>query len=146
MKVIQPLNYINYEKKKAIKLLQDKFNWTKYKYKHYESRFTRFYEGYWLLKKFGYDKRKAHYSSLILSNQLERSKVIEDLKIDPMDKDEIVKESQFVCSKLNISLEELERIFNGKNKSFRDYKSHFKIINFFTKVFQVLKIEKRVIQ
>ena len=146
VKVLQPLNYIDYNKHEAINILKNEYDWESYSHKHYESRFTKFYEGYWLLKKFGYDKRKAHYSSLILSNQLERSKVIEDLKIDPLDKDEIVKESQFVCSKLNISLEELERIFNGKNKSFRDYKSHFKIINFFTKVFQVLKIEKRVIQ
>ncbi|MDB9978965.1 N-acetyl sugar amidotransferase [Candidatus Pelagibacter sp.] len=146
VKVLQPLNYIDYNKQEAISTLSNEYDWEPYSHKHYESRFTKFYEGYWLLKKFGFDKRKAHYSSLILSNQLERSKVIEDLKVDPLDKEEIKKESQFICSKLNISLEELEKIFNGKNKSFRDYKSHFKVINFFTKVFQVLKIEKRVIQ
>ena len=63
---------IKYIKSEAIDLLQRKFDWKEYSHKHYESRFTKFYEGYWLLNKFGYDKRKAHYSSLILTDQMTR--------------------------------------------------------------------------
>ena len=55
MKVIQPLNYIKYIKSDAITFLEEKFDWEQYSHKHYESRFTKFYEGYWLLNKFGYD-------------------------------------------------------------------------------------------
>lgn len=146
LKVLQPLNFINYNKENAINLLNKEYNWESYSHKHYESRFTKFYEGYWLLKKFGYDKRKAHYSSLILSKQMRRDDAIEKLKKDPVSPDEIQQEFQFIANKLNISTEELKNFFNGSNKSFRDYKSHFKIINFFTKILQILKIEKRIIQ
>lgn len=146
LKVLQPLNYIHYNKETAINLLKEEYKWESYTHKHYESRFTKFYEGYWLLKKFGYDKRKAHYSSLILSKQMKREDAIEQIDKDPLDQDEVKKEFQFIASKLNISLEELQEIFEGENKSFRDYKSHFKIINFFTKILQFLKIEKRIIQ
>ena len=86
MKVIQPLNFIKYNKNTAINLLQKRFDWNKYKYKHYESRFTRFYEGYWLLEKFGYDKRKAHLSSLVITNQMTREEALDELKIKPYSK------------------------------------------------------------
>ena len=57
-------------KEEAMQELVDRFGWQKYAHKHYESRFTRFYEGYWLPTKFGYDKRRAHFSSLILTEQM----------------------------------------------------------------------------
>ncbi len=146
IKVLQPLNYINYNKKNAIDLLKKEYEWEEYSHKHYESRFTKFYEGYWLLKKFGFDKRKAHYSSLILSKQMKREDALKRLNYDPINNNEIKKELQYVANKLNISQSELESFFKGKNKSFRDYKSNFKIINFFTKILKILGIEKRVIQ
>ena len=146
LRVLQPLNYINYKKIEAINLLKREYNWEAYSHKHYESRFTKFYEGYWLLKKFKYDKRKAHYSSLILSNQMSREEAIEKIKLDPINKEDIKQEFQFVANKLNISVQELEELFKGQNKSFRDYKSHYPIINFFTKILQLLRIEKRLIQ
>lgn len=144
--VLQPLNYIQYNKNEAIKVLKNNYNWETYSHKHYESRFTKFYEGYWLLKKFGYDKRKAHFSSLILSNQMSREMALNKLQSDPLSETEIKREFEYISNKLNITTEQLNIFFNGKNKSFRDYKSHFKLINFFTKVLQFLKIEKRVIQ
>lgn len=145
MKVIQPLNYINFEKKKAMKLLQDKFNWTKYKYKHYESRFTRFYEGYWLLEKFGYDKRKAHLSSLILTNQMTRDEAIDELKIKPYTEEEKIDDFNYISKKLGITIDNLHELFNSKNKSFKDYKSNYQIIQFFVMVSRILKIERRLI-
>lgn len=146
IKVFQPLNYINYNKKDAINSLKDEYDWEEYSHKHYESRFTKFYEGYWLLKKFGFDKRKAHYSSLILSKQMTRDEALKKLNDDPIDNNDVKKELQYVANKLNINESELEAFFNGNNKSFRNYKSHFKIINFFTKILKILGIEKRVIQ
>lgn len=146
LKVLQPLNYIHYNKEEAINVLKKEYNWEAYSHKHYESRFTKFYEGYWLLKKFKYDKRKAHYSSLILSNQMTRDEAIARIKTDPLNNDQLKQEFQFVANKLNISVEELNELFNGKNKSFRDYKSHYFIINFFTKILQFLRLERRVIQ
>ena len=68
---------------------------TEYSHKHYESRFTKFCEGYWLIKNH-FDKRKAHYSSLILSNQMSRDEALERLG-DPIDKAETQKDLEFVA-------------------------------------------------
>ncbi len=146
IKVFQPLNYINYNKKDAMDILQKKYDWQPYSHKHYESRFTKFYEGYWLLNKFGYDKRKAHFSSLILNGQMTREEALDKLITSPLSEEEIKVEKNFVANKLNISLNELEEFFKGENKSFKNYKSHYNIINFFTKIVKLLGIEKRVIQ
>ncbi len=145
MKVIQPLNFIKYIKNDAISFLENKFNWRQYSHKHYESRFTKFYEGYWLLNKFGYDKRKAHYSSLILTDQMTREEALNKLQKPPYE-EEIEDDFEYVSNKLEISVQNLKDLMSQKNKSFRDYKSNFELINFFTKILRLLKIEKRIIQ
>jgi len=145
MKVIQPLNYIKYIKKDAIKFLEDEFNWEQYSHKHYESRFTKFYEGYWLLNKFGFDKRKAHYSSLILTGQMTRDGALIELQNPPYS-EEIEDDFEYVANKLEISVNDLKNLMKQKNKTFRDYKSNYNLINFFTKILRLLKIEKRIIQ
>ena len=63
-----------------MQFLVDEFGYQKYPQKHFESRFTRFYESYWLPKKFGFDTRKVQYSSLILTNQMTREDALEKLK------------------------------------------------------------------
>ena len=145
MRVIQPLNYIKYIKEDAIKLLKQKFAWEEYSHKHYESRFTKFYEGYWLLNKFGYDKRKAHFSSLILTNQMKREIALEKLSKPPFT-EEIDDDKEYISNKLEITKEELNFLFKQKNKSFKDFKSNYYLINFFTNVSRILRLEKRVIR
>ena len=76
VRVVKPLNYVPYIKEEAMQELVDRFGWQRYAHKHYESRFTRFYEGYWLPTKFGYDKRRAHFSSLILTGQMTRDEAL----------------------------------------------------------------------
>jgi len=61
MKVFKLLNYVPFIKKDAEKLLNEKFGWESFQHKHHESRFTRFYEDYWLPRRFGFDKRRAHF-------------------------------------------------------------------------------------
>ena len=146
IKVIQPLNMIKYIKSEAIDLLQRKFDWKEYSHKHYESRFTKFYEGYWLLKKFGYDKRKAHFSSLILTGQMKREDALNKLSKPPFDQKEIDKEFNYVCKKLDISEGELTTIMYEKNKSFKNYKSSYYIIQFFVKLLRFLGMENRLIR
>ena len=146
MQVFNPLNFITYVKSDAEVELNKFCGWKKFKHKHHESRFTRFFEDYWLPNKFGFDKRKAHFSSLILNDQMTREEAIAKLQKDPLTDVEIIEEKNFVANKLNISLDELENYFNGKNKSFRNYNSHFPIINFFTKLLTFIGKEKRVIQ
>lgn len=144
VKIIYPLNYINYDKKKAESILEEKFQWQKYPKKHHESRFTAFYENYWSLERFGHDRRKLIYSGMILSNQMNRSEALKLLKNKPLDDLSLNKEINYVCNKLDISRSELNNFFNLKRKSFHDYKSNFFLINFFTKILNFLNVEKRI--
>jgi N-acetyl sugar amidotransferase len=146
IKVIQPLNEIEFNKEKSIELLQNKYGWIKYENKHYESRFTKFYEGYWLLKKFGFDKRKAHLSSLILTNQIKRDEALKILSNNPINEIDAKNEFNFVCKKLEISENELNNIMESKNKKFSDYKSNYQLIQFFVKICRFLRIENRLIR
>ncbi len=123
IKVIKPLNYLPYVKQDAIRLLSDQFGWQSYPQKHFESRFTKFYEGYWLPKRFGYDTRRVQFSSLIVTNQMKREDALEKLKHSPFDEGTVKHEFEFVATKLGIPVEELETYLNAAIKTHRDYKS-----------------------
>ncbi len=126
VKVIKPLNYFHYKKDHAIKILSEKYNWKSYKQKHFESRFTQFYEGYWLPKRFNFDVRRCQFTSLILNNQMTRIEALEILKTPPIDDDKLKKEIDFVCNKLQISIEELSIFESLPKKFYWDYKNnHF---------------------
>lgn len=144
VKLYYPLNYINYDKSSAINTLKIKFGWQEYPQKHHESKFTAFFENYWSIKRFGHDRRKLHYSSMILSNQMLRHEAIKKLEHEPINDLELKKEISFVCSKLDITETKLEEYFNLEKKNFKDYKSNFVWINFFTKILNLLNLEKRV--
>ena len=121
--VVRPLNYISYIKQDAIRLLVEKFGWQPYPQKHFESRFTRFYEGYWLLKKFGYDTRRVQFSSLIVTGQMTREEALTKLAQPPYDKSTIAQDFEYVATKLGIAVAELQGYMDAPNKTFRDYKS-----------------------
>lgn len=144
MKIIKPLNFVPYIKSDAENLLEKKFGWEKFQHKHHESRFTRFYEDYWLPRKFGFDKRKAHFSSLILTNQMTREEALERLKHPELDEQTLKNEFEFVANKLGLEVNELLDLFNGENKTFRDYKNNRALIQFGAKILQILGLEKRL--
>jgi N-acetyl sugar amidotransferase len=121
MKIIQPLNLIPYVKDEAIKELHDRFGWVRYKNKHFENIFTRFYEGYWLPNKFGFDKRRAHFSSLILTGQLKREDALEILKQPPYPVEEAMQDMEFISNKLGITKAEFKELMKGENKTYRAY-------------------------
>lgn len=123
IKVLRPLNSINFDKAMAIKLLVDKFDWQPYPQKHFESRFTRFYEGYWLPKKFGFDTRKVQFSSLIVTGQMTRTEALEKLKLPTLDEATVRQEFEYVANKLGISSDELQGYLDAPNKSYHDYRS-----------------------
>lgn len=143
MKIIKPLDLIPYNKEEAIKELHDRFGWERYKNKHFENTFTRFYEGYWLPEKFGFDKRRAHFSSLILTQQLKREDALEILKAPPYPIDEAMQDMEFVASKLGLTKVEFEEMMHGENKTYRDYKSSLKLISLAIKVAQKVGMETR---
>lgn len=146
VRVVKPLDYVSYIKEDAMQLLVDQFGWQRYPQKHFESRFTKFYEGYWLPKKFGYDKRRVQFSSLILTKQMTREEALKRLKEPPYDESALVHDFEYVATKLGISVQELQSYMDAPNKSYRDYKSQINTFLIGTKVMTALGMEKRVIR
>lgn len=119
---VRILNYVDYSKEKAMRVLQDELGWKYYGGKHYESIFTRFFQGYVLPTKFGVDKRKAHLSTLICSGQITRDEALEELKNDPYPSEKMLAEDKdFVLKKLDLTESDFEDIMNLPIKDFSDY-------------------------
>jgi len=141
IRVVTPLNYLPYHKADAMHLLQEKLGWQPYPQKHFESRFTRFYEGFWLPKKFGYDVRRVQYSSLILTGQMTRTEAIERLKQPALDPDIARQEFDYVAAKLGITREELQGCMDLPNRTYRDYQSQDSIYRMGARVMRALGLE-----
>lgn len=144
MEVFKPLNLVPYIKKDAEQLLQEKFGWEPFQHKHHESRFTRFYEDYWLPRKFGYQKRKAHFSSLILTGQMTREEALERVSKPELSEEFLQKEFEYVANKLDMSVSDLEKIFEGENKTYKNYKNKMGLIKMGAQIMQKLGLEKRL--
>ena len=141
-KLIRPLDFVSYNKEEAMQLLIDQFGWQKYPQKHFESRFTKFYESYWLPKKFGFDTRKVQYSSLILTGQMSREEALEKLSQPAYDEETICQDFEYIATKLGISVEELQGYMDAPNKSYKDYKSQESIYQIGAKFMRALGLEK----
>lgn len=146
IKVVKPLNYVPYIKEEAIQLLVDRFGWQRYPQKHFESRFTKFFEGYWLHEKFGFDERKVQFSSLILTNQMTRDEALEELAKPAYDVDTIVHDFEYIATKLGITVDELQQYMDMPNKSYRDYKSQMNTFLLGGKILSALGVERRVVR
>ena len=137
IRIIKPLNYVPYIKEEAMTILKSQLNWRDYGGKHCESRYTKFFQRYYLPEKFGYDKRKAHLSSLIVSGQIEKSEALEEMGKPLYEPSELQEDIEFICKKNGFSEEEFDRILNLPNKTFRDYPSNYrfkKLISFAKRV------------
>jgi N-acetyl sugar amidotransferase len=141
IQVVTPLNYLPYHKADAMRLLQEKYGWQPYPQKHFESRFTRFYEGFWLPTKFGYDVRRVQYSSLILTGQMTRAEAIERLKQPPLDPEIARQEFDYVATKIGITSEELRRYLEQPNRTYRDFKSQENVYKIGARVMRMLGME-----
>ena len=146
VRVVKPLNYFPYLKEQAMQELADRFGWQKYAHKHYESRFTRFYEGYWLPKKFGYDKRRAHFSSLILTKQLTREEALKRIAQPAYDEELMAQDFEYIATKLDLTVEDLRAIMKGSNKTYRDYKNRMGLIELGTNVLRALGLQKMIVR
>ena len=143
MKRVAPLNYIEYDKAKVKQFLQDEFGWVAYENKHYENVFTRFYEGYYLPHKFGYDKRRVYFSNEVLAGTMTREEALQELAKQPYDAEQMMKDKAFIAEKLEISVEEFDALIEGENKTFKDYKNSFWMISLGTVVLRKLGVEKK---
>lgn len=143
MRRFYPLDYVVYDKEKAMQLLHEKYGWTSYKEKHYENVFTRFFEGYYLPHKFGFDTRKDVYSTQILAGTMTREEALRLLKTDPYDHDQMEEDKAYIAKKLGITTEEFNTIIEGENKTPLDYKNSYRIIRLAIRLARLLGVESR---
>ncbi len=144
IQVIKPLNFQPYIKKEAMDFLQKEYNWKPYPQKHFESRFTKFYEGYWLPEKFGFDTRKVQYSSLILTNQMTREEALKKLEKPAYDVETITHEFEYIATKLGITVGELQNYMDAPNKTHKDYKNQESLFNLGAKILKYFGVERSV--
>jgi N-acetyl sugar amidotransferase len=143
MKVHHPLNLVPYVKKDAEDELESRFGWQRFQHKHHESRFTRFYEDYWLPRRFGYEKRRAHFSSLIMTGQMSRDQALDRISRPEMDEHFLKQEFEYVAHKLGLTVNELQQLFASPKKTYRDYKNKRDLIGFGANLMRKLGLEKR---
>ena len=144
VKVLKPLDHLPYSKEIAINTLSNEYGWRAYPQKHFESRFTKFFEGYWLPTRFGYDTRKVQFSSLILTGQMTRDEALERLKAPAYDPETIHDEFSYIAKKLGISVEDLRRYHAMPLKSYKDYRNQEAIFNLGAKILRAIGIERSI--
>lgn len=143
MQIHHPLNSVPYIKKEAEETLKANYGWQAFKHKHHESRFTRFFEDYWLPRRYGYEKRRAHFSSLIMTDQMSRSDALTRISGPEMSENFLTQEFEFVAHKLGFSVDELENLFRSPKKTYRDYKNKRWLIALGTRLLRYFGPEKR---
>ena len=143
MRRAYPLDYVVYNKAEAEDLLHEKYGWTKYENKHYENVFTRFFEGYYLPHKFGFDTRKNVLSNQILAGTMTREEALQILEKPSYDPDLMIQDKEYVAKKLGISVQEFDDIIEGPNKTPADYKNSMWLIKLGVFVSKLLGMENR---
>lgn len=140
LKVARLLNYMVYDKFEAIKVLEKEVGFKYYGGKHFESRFTKFFQSYHLPVKFGFDKRKAHLSSMILSNLISREEALKEMREPLFNPNEIEENMEFVAKKLGFSLEEFKMILVQPNHSYSNYPNNEHLVNLKMKLNKIIRI------
>jgi N-acetyl sugar amidotransferase len=120
MRVTKLLNLVPYRRKEVIERLSRETGWQYYGAKHFESRWTRFFQGYWLPEFFGYDKRLAHLSSLILTGEITKEEAQHEMKQQHYSPSLREEDIELIARKLKLRNDEIALL---KNPSIR---SHFK--------------------
>ena len=143
MKVHHPLNLVPYLKNDAEVELNRRFGWQRFQHKHHESRFTRFYEDYWLPRRFGYHKRRAHFSSLVLTDQMTRDEALNRIAKPEKGEHFLKQEFEYVAHKLDISVDDLQQIFELPPRTYRDYRNKRWIITAGANLLRRLGLERR---
>lgn len=118
------LNYVPYNKARVKAKLMKEFGWKDYGSKHEESFYTKFYQNYILPEKFGYDKRKMHLSSMIVSGQISREEALKELEKSVYTDEEAARDRKYFCEKMQISEEEFEELMNAPKHTFWDYPNY----------------------
>jgi hypothetical protein len=129
IKVVAILNYVEYNKERAMDLLTERLSWQYYGGKHYESIYTRFYQGYILPSKHNIDKRRAHLSALINSGQIDRPDALKEFEENEyMSGGRVREDREYVQKKLSLTEDEFKSILDRENKNFKSYPNSYSLI------------------
>lgn len=121
MRTVRPLNFMPYNKDQAITELSAACGWRPYGRKHGESVFTKLFQNYYLPVKFGYDKRRPHYSSLIVSGQMTREQALQKLDEPLYDPRELEIDITYFCKKLRITRAQFDTYLKAPNRRYEDF-------------------------
>jgi N-acetyl sugar amidotransferase len=121
MRTIRPLNYMPYVKSQAIQELESAVGWRSYGRKHGESHFTKLFQNYYLPERFGYDKRRPHLSSLIVSGQMSRVDGVDELGKPLYDTKELEFDIEYVCKKLRRKRTEFDELMRVPKRHYKDF-------------------------
>jgi N-acetyl sugar amidotransferase len=136
------LDYIDYDKPQAARMLTEQFGWRNNNVKHGESLYTLFVQSLVLPEKFGYDKRRAHLSSMICSGQITRDEALEKMR-EPLfvgnDREDLM---ELVSDKLDITVDDLKGYISLPNKHYDDYPNYMKSFVHKTLISTYLKTKK----
>lgn len=124
VKYIPILNYLDYNKQRAKDLIQSELGWRDYGGKHYESIYTRFFQGYILPTKFGIDKRRAHLSTLICSGEITRKQALEEMRLTPYREAALEQDTEYVIKKFGLTKHEFARLLEMPPQRHADYPSN----------------------
>ena len=76
---------------------------------------------------------------MILAGQLSRNQALEKIKENLYSEDDLNQDKIFVCKKLGIGKEELEKYINDKKRSYKDFSN-------WDKVYKLMKLIKSLIE
>lgn len=134
------LDYLVYNKAEAVEILKKEVGYKPYPYKHYESVFTRFYQGYILPEKFNIDKRKMHLSALILSGEITRDEALEYFKTSPYPDQALLKQDkEYLIKKFGMTIEEFDAYMKTKSVAHSEYPSEERLFKLFLMINRTLK-------
>jgi N-acetyl sugar amidotransferase len=146
-KMVPILDYMPFKKQSAKEYLRKTIDWKDYGGKHHESIWTRFFQAYYLPKKFGYDRRKPYLSSLIISGQMTKDEALTEMKKDYYPKVQFAEDKDFILKKLNLTDVEFDAIMDLPKKTFKDYSSNYmlfqtgrKLRSLFRSIFRIQDI------
>lgn len=143
IKKVSILDYIDYDKPKVMAFLENELGWRNYGGKHYESIYTRFFQGYILVKKFSIDKRKGHLSTLICSGLMTKEEALKEIQLDPYPSKELLNiDREFVLKKLGLNENEFLAIMDLPLKYYTDYNNNNFIINKLWRLYDYFRKKK----
>lgn len=140
VRIVSVLNYIDYDKSAAMSQLEERIGWTAYGGKHFESIYTRFYQGFFLPEKFNIDKRRGHLSDLINSGQLSRDEALTQMQTPEYDAKLRQRDQDLFLKKLDLSADEFSSIMVTPPRSFREYRNSYDFVQRLRTIVNALRL------